>query len=530
MAKVFRPVHLGLVSAGLLAVLANAGCGSSGTQDPEDKTSSSGDATSSTSSAGGAGGAGGQTATTTTSSSSGGGSGNTGGAGGQGGAGGAASSTGSGGTGGAGGSACGAATALDTTFGNNGFNQFAVVGVPGAFGSDTDRDYGRSIAIDTSGNIVFAGAWYSGQSYDFALMRLTSAGKLDPNFGVAGIVKQHSFASPAPLRGVALDPSGNIVVAGALTSFNGPYGLARFKAQGSPDTSFGGTGFISTIVIHPQADTVTAFQPLGVQSDGKVVVGGGETSATSDFLVARYDVNGVLDPTFGVSGTTKLAISAGYDMITTLRVLPDDRIVVAGVGNKNALPWEAGEFAVAVLQADGTPDPTFNGVGFATAPVDPEGGRPNGVTMQPDGKVVATGCLSCDYNFASKVDTVVVRFLDTGALDPSFNGDGIRSIKFDPLIDIGYDVVIDPNGNIVVSGGIGVQQQNGKMYVARLLPNGDLDPCFGTGGWFSTYPVQGFAGNDQAFSVKLLNDGSILAGGCTGESTLGDFAIMKIAP
>lgn len=509
------------------AALAYAGCSASGTDTPPGGAGGESAAATTTSSSGlgGAGGAGGQSSTaaqggasttsTTTTSTSGGGS---------------TASAGGSGDGGSGGAACGAPTALDTTFGNGGEKQLAVVGVPGAFGSDSDRDYGRAIAVESGGNIVFAGVWYSGQSYDFALMRLASDGSLDPSFGTAGIVKQHAFAAPAPLRGVALDGAGNIVVAGALTSFGGPYGLARFTPQGTPDTSFGGTGFISTVVIHPQADSVTAFQPMGVQSDGKVIVGGGESSATSDFVVARYDTSGQLDPSFGVGGTRKLAISAGYDMITTLRVMPDDRIVVAGVGNKNMLPWEAGEFAVAVLDADGTPDAGFNGVGFATAPVDPEGGRPNGVTMQPDGKVVATGCLSCDYNFASKVDTVVVRFLSTGALDPSFSGDGIRTLKLDPLIDIGYDVVVAPNGNLVVSGGLGVQQQSGTMYVARLLPDGALDPCFGTAGVFSTYPVQGFAGNDQAFSVKLLGDGSILAAGCTGDSTLGDFAILKLAP
>ena len=68
------------------------------------------------------------------------------------------------------------------------------------------------------------------------------------------------------------------------------------------------------------------------------------------------------------------------------------------------------------------------------------------------------------------------------------------------------------------------------MYVARLMADGAMDPCFGIGGVFMSYPVQGFAGNDQAFSLQRLTDGSLLAAGCTGESTLGDFVIMKIAP
>ena len=47
---------------------------------------------------------------------------------------------------------------------------------------------------------------------------------------------------------------------------------------------------------------------------------------------------------------------------------------------------------------------------------------------------------------------------------------------------------------------------------------------------FSTYPTQGFAGNDHAFSLQILGDGDILATGSTGYSSWGDFAVMKIVP
>jgi uncharacterized delta-60 repeat protein len=403
-----------------------------------------------------------------------------------------------------------------------------MVGMPGGTSSDLDRDYGRTIALAPTGEIVFAGEWYDGSSYDFALVRLTATGGLDSSFGTGGKVTQHGFSASAPLRGVVIDGSGHVIVAGALSSFGGNYAIARLTSLGAPDTSFGGTGYVTTSVVHPVADSVTAFQPIGVQSNGKVIIGGGDATPTSNFVLARYDTNGQLDTTFGVGGIATLAVSGGADIITSLRVLSDDRIVAAGVGNKNMLPWEAGEFAVALFEANGTPVASFNGTGFATVDIYPEGGRPNGVTVQPDGKVVAIGCLSCDYNVASKVNTVVVRFLPNGTLDPTFDADGIRELNFDPQIDIGYDVVVDAEGKLVISGGLAVQQQAGRMYVARLLADGQLDECFVPGGVFSSYPVQGFAGNDQATSVQLTSDGSILAAGATGYSSWGDFAILKL--
>jgi uncharacterized delta-60 repeat protein len=498
-----------------VAAIVHGGCASSETTSGSEATTTGVGASAGQPPVGGSGGQGG--------SGGAGGSGGSGGAGGQGGSGGAV------GGGGSGGQACsGPPASLDATFGTSGVQQIAMVGAPGGTMSDLDRDYGRTIAPSPGGGIVFAGEWYDGSSYNFALVRLTANGALDPSFGVGGKVTQNGFASAAPLRGVVVDGSGSVFVAGALTTFARPYGIGKLTSQGLPDTSFGGTGFVTTAVAHPQADSVTAFQPIGVQSSGKVIVGGGETTSTSDFVLARYGTNGQLDPTFGVAGTAKLAVSVGEDIITSLRVLSDDRIVVAGVGAKNSLPWEAGEFAVALFGPDGAPDTSFNGTGFATVSVYPEGGRPNGVTMQPDGKIVAIGCMSCDYNFASKVNTVVVRWETNGTLDTTFSGDGIAEISFDTLIDIGYDVVVDPAGKLVISGGLAVQQQSGKMYVARLLADGSADDCFAPGGLFATYPVIGFTGNDQASSVNLLADGSILAGGAFGYSSWGDFAVMKL--
>ncbi len=125
---------------------------------------------------------------------------------------------------------------------------------------------------------------------------------------------------------------------------------------------------------------------------------------------------------------------------------------------------------------------------------------------------------------------MVVRFLATGQLDQTFGIGGVRTLALDPLIDIGFDIVATKD-RLVISGGAAIQQQAGKMYVARLLQlDGSLDPCFGTGGVFSTYPTQGFAGNDHAFSLQILGDGDILAAGSTGYSSWGDFAVMKTVP
>jgi uncharacterized delta-60 repeat protein len=65
------------------------------------------------------------------------------------------------------------------------------------------------------------------------------------------------------------------------------------------------------------------------------------------------------------------------------------------------------------------------------------------------------------------------------------------------------DVVLQPNTDIVVSGGFGV---------ARYLPTGKLDTTFGTGGLAST----GFVGGESGTGVALQPDGKIIWVGSQG--------------
>ncbi len=69
---------------------------------------------------------------------------------------------------------------------------------------------------------------------------------------------------------------------------------------------------------------------IGLQTDGKIVVGGTTFNGTSeDFALARYNPNGSLDSTFGTGGKTTIALGAN-DFATAVAIQPDGRIVVAG--------------------------------------------------------------------------------------------------------------------------------------------------------------------------------------------------------
>src|SRR4051794_2026685 len=89
-----------------------------------------------------------------------------------------------------------------------------------------------------------------------------------------------------------------------------------------------GAGMVSTTAVGERTG------PLVLQSDGKVVF-----SAThqDELMLARYDANGVLDPTFGGDGVISTGASASRGM--QVSVQDDGRVVAlaAHVGGTDLL-------------------------------------------------------------------------------------------------------------------------------------------------------------------------------------------------
>jgi uncharacterized delta-60 repeat protein len=92
---------------------------------------------------------------------------------------------------------------------------------------------------------------------------------------------------------LALQPDGKIVAACGL---NGPrrFGVARYDVDGMLDPGFGDGGQVRT-----RFSSGAAAHAVVVQPDGKIVVGG---NSGGDFALARYTTDGILDTGFGHGG------------------------------------------------------------------------------------------------------------------------------------------------------------------------------------------------------------------------------------
>src|SRR4051812_168447 len=101
---------------------------------------------------------------------------------------------------------------------------------------------------------------------------LSSASSLDPSFGNAGVVTT-TFGSDAgteAAKGIAVTDNGKIITASKISIGAGQgVGIARFNADGTPDTTFGIDGQVTRAYT---ADVDIADMTL--ESDGKILIAG----------------------------------------------------------------------------------------------------------------------------------------------------------------------------------------------------------------------------------------------------------------
>lgn len=355
---------------------------------------------------------------------------------------------------------------------------------------------------------------------------LAAPGDLDPAFAGSGRVQTYFPDDGGPWDfaeglDVARQGDGKLVVGGRVTGPGVPFDIAliRYGADGSVDTGFGGgDGRVTTdFGGDDQAEAVTV-QP----SDGKIVVAGttevvDEGGGCCFFSVARYHADGSPDTGFGSAGLVRVESFGGASGAADLVVQPDGKILAVG------LSGGAG-FALARLNPDGSPDPSFGGdgtvvAGFAPAFPGDAGGQATGLALQPDGRFVAVG-----YVGSTAFDFGVARYLSNGSLDTSFSGDGMATANFGGT-DFGRAVAVQSDGMVVAAG-----TTDTGFALARFTASGNPDPAFGTGGRVTTvWPLS----TAVAYDMTLQQDGKILVGGTADDpdsQEASDFALARYLP
>ena len=285
--------------------------------------------------------------------------------------------------------------------------------------------------VQPDGRVVAVGRSPAG----FALARYDKRGSLDAFFGAGGRVTT-SFGGDAAALGVALQDDGRLVAVGGVS---GRFALARYDADGSLDPFFGSGGRVTTSFTGEATATAVA-----VQADGKIVTAGSASNGTrSNFVLARYDADGTLDPFFGAGGRVVTSLAADAEALA-LVLQPDGKFVAGGSVSDGV----TSRFALARYDADGSLDPFFGTQGRIVTTFSGDGAA-SALVLQPDGKLIAVGRAS-DGGTGT---FALARYDADGTLDPFFGSGGRVTTNFSG--DAEADAAaLGTDGRLVAAGGV----------------------------------------------------------------------------
>lgn len=228
------------------------------------------------------------------------------------------------------------------------------------------------------------------------------------------------------------------------------------------------------LTFDPGAGANGLIRSIAVQTDGRIVVGGGFTQFGNAprARVARVQPDGSLDTTFS-PGT------GANGFVSGVGATPSGRIVIAGVFSQvNGVSFNR----VAQLLGDGAPDLNFSRDAQLNAGV-------NSVTLQSNGRILLGGGFSLPTRGISRLQA-------SGAIDTTFN----PASGADSQV---HCIAVQTDGKVVLGGAFTSVAGEPHARVARVDATGLLDVGF----------LDGAITNGAVLSVALQTDGKIVVGG-----------------
>jgi uncharacterized delta-60 repeat protein len=357
-------------------------------------------------------------------------------------------------------------------------------------------------------------------------------GSLDQSFGVNGTANLSSIVGTGfySVTAVAIQPDGKLLIS---TGYDPALYLIRLNTDGSIDTAFtqntrqNNAGGSSLILIQPDgtistvANGVTRYNSDGTllslpstvpgglgrfaaaQSDGKIVTAGYDTGSDGNekLTLLRYNANGTLDNTFNGTGVATASGVANF-RVTNVTIAPDNKIVVAGAnpGNDNRASGTDPETLLIKYNANGTVDSTFGANGIVNTGLRDArfNGFANGLIVQPDGKILASGSKNTipvsDTVFDGQPIPVLQRYNANGTLDNAFGDNGVDRVDHS-----GKFLRLQSDGDILsldyISGSLTRYASSGILPLDRVY-SGDANNNYIVGGRGNDV-LRGGAGNDN---------------------------------
>jgi uncharacterized delta-60 repeat protein len=286
--------------------------------------------------------------------------------------------------------------------------------------------------------------------------------------------------------------------------------IVEYLANGRPNPGFGGNGAVPVGRIQ---GLNFRLADVAVDSQGRVLIAG--TTRPNDELgmigppvpgpvpsvatIRRYNPNGQLDPSFGTEGVLNTDLGAqpptlegkpypgAAVAVVGLAVDQADRPIVTGsavaeVGlcKPSQSRFQRSQAIVARLAANGAPDPTFAGNGIKSI---------GGLSWLGFPSPTASGIISvgskvdpCPRGGGPEAPSVLTSLASDGGINQGFSGGGFWSRAFTHISDL----VVAPSGKLVLLART-IELSHGEWVESageaiRLRRNGSFDTGFGRGG------------------------------------------------
>lgn len=295
-----------------------------------------------------------------------------------------------------------------------------------------------------------------------------------------------------------------------------------FSQPGAPDPEFG-AGEGKVITTLFNGQHSVAYG-IAVQPDGKIVVAGGSNApgGNGSGFVLRYLPDGSFDPSFNGNGIIILTGPNGNCYGRDVKVQPDGKIIVL------ARITEPGRDSLAVYRFldDGNPDHSFDVDGIATFDLGTRYQDCKTLALQQDGKILVGGYAGNENEMFDKF--FVARLNPNGKLDPTFHGDGFVLTSVGESWTNIAKLLVQPDHKIVAVG-YAVFDGEDHVALARYNSNGTLDLTFqGTGiVTASVSPTE-----DRGTDAVLQPDGKIVVSAYANSPATGksEFAALRFSP